>query len=380
MIELEKKPIRVLHLVRKMDMGGVQMMLMNYYRGLDKKVVQFDFIVQDFEEGYYDSEILQNGGFIFKVRPIKNPIGFYKDVNKILRNNEYSIIHIHENFRNVHALLLSYINRIPNRISHSHNAYPEPSNLKKIIKANIKYLINILSTEKFACSYHAANWLYGKKTSERGDVTILKNAINVDSFSFDSEIRDVVRSKLNLSDKIVIGHIGSFTEQKNHSFIIKIFKELAIKNPNYHLLLIGEGPNQNKIKREVNTMDLSGKVSFLGKKSDTNDLLQAFDLFLFPSLYEGLGMVLLEAQTSGLPIITSDEVPKEIVVTPLVTFQSLNKTPATWAESIEKKLNIFDRKNMKDKIIAHDYDIESQCVKIQNLYLEMYNKSRKDLI
>lgn len=365
------KPVRVLQIVRKMDMGGVQSMLMNYYRNIDRNRVQFDFLVQSNEDGFYDNEILAMGGIIHRVSPIKNIFSYYNDVNKVLYKNDYRIVHIHENFRNFHGLVLSYLNRVPCRISHSHNSYPEPSFIKRIIKKNISFLINRLSTHKYACSSIAADWLYGKRQRRIGNTAIINNAIDTQKFRFEKMSRLQKREELNLTDKVLIGHIGNFSEQKNHEFLIDIFKEIHLLEEKAHLVLVGEGELTEKVKRKVDLLGLTEHVSFLGKRSDANQLLHAFDIFLFPSLYEGLPVVVVEAQASGLKSVISDKISKEIVISNLVTFVQLDRKPSLWAQVVLNNIDDSDPLGMSEVIKENGYDIIVESKKLEHTYISM---------
>jgi glycosyltransferase involved in cell wall biosynthesis len=364
-----EKPVRVLHLVRKMDFGGVQSMIMNYYRNIDRKKVQFDFIVQGKEEGFYDNEIRSLGGSIYYVKSIKNLICYYIDIYKVLKQNDYKIVHVHQNFANIHGLLLSLINGVPNRISHSHNSYPESSLFRRLIKKIIQYTINKLSTNKFACSIIAADWLYGERQRANGNISVINNAIDTKKFIFEDLTRQRKRLELNVSDKILIGHIGNFSEQKNHEFLIDIFYEIYKIQTKAHLILVGQGELEGKVKRKVESMGLTGHVSFLGKRSDINELLNAFDIFLFPSLYEGLPVVIVEAQSTGLKCIISDEISKEIAISSLVTFVELGRPASEWAKLVLDKLENYSRGDMEYVIQENGYDIFQESKKLQDFYI-----------
>lgn len=366
------KPIRILQVVRKMDMGGVQSMIMNYYKSIDRNNVQFDFLVQGNDDGFYDREIIAMGGVIHKISHIGNLFSYYKDFNEILCNNDYKIIHIHENFRNIHGLILAFKNGVPCRISHSHNSYPEPSFTRRLFKKIISFFINRLSTHKYACSYIAADWLYGKKQKKNSDISIINNAIETKKFKFDKKSRLIKRDELNLTDKIVIGHIGNFSLQKNHEFLIDIFNEIHLLENKAHLVLVGEGELLEKYKKKVDLLGLNEKVSFLGKRDDANQLLHAFDLFLFPSLYEGLPVVVVEAQASGLQCVISDEISKEITITNLVNFINLKRSTQQWAQLVIEKLDSSQRNDMEEYIKKNGYDIVQESQKLETKYIKMF--------
>jgi len=365
------EPVRVLHFVQKMDLGGVQSMIMNYYRNIDKRKIQFDFIVQSKEEGFFDEEIISLGGVIHYVKPMKDLFHYCRDINRVLKRCDYKIIHTHHNFANIYCLFFSYLNRVPNRISHSHNSYRESSILRRYIKKVIQILINKFSTHKFACSVVAGNWLYGNKKN----FLIINNAIETEKFRFNSLTRSKKRQELKVSDRIVIGHIGNFSEQKNHEYLIDIFNEIHKLNNTAHLLLIGQGSLENQIKSKVDRLNLNKHVSFLGKRNDVEDLLQAFDIFLFPSLHEGLPVVIVEAQAAGLKCIISDEITKEVAISNLVVFLGLDEISTHWAQIVLMNLKDKERSDMSDVIKESGYDIIQQSLILENIYISMLTSS-----
>lgn len=363
------KPIRVLHIVRKMDIGGVQMMLMNYYRNIDRNLVQFDFVVQGEASGYFDDEIVSLGGNIYHVSSIKELPEYYFELYKLLKNNQFDIVHVHHNYANFHGLLIAFFAGVKVRISHSHNTPPENRIIKKVIKRVLRVFINLISTNRFACSKVAFEWLYGSKFKiGNSNDYIINNAIDVSKFMFDEHTREVVRSELDISNDIVIGHIGSFSDQKNHRFIIKIFTEIQRINSNSSLLLVGDGPLKEHIKNEIDKLGLRKKVKFMGNRNDVNKLLQAFDVFIFPSLYEGLGIVLVEAQSSGVICIASDTITKEVALTDLVSYKSLSDDPKEWAEQIINSVNLKKRIDRSSEIRKNGYDILQESKRLEDIY------------
>jgi glycosyltransferase involved in cell wall biosynthesis len=366
------KPIRVLHVVRKMDFGGVQLMLMNYYRNINRNLVQFDFLVQGNQNSTFDEEIRSLGGKIHNVTSMKdNLIKYNKDVRRILEKNNYEIVHAHQNFANIHSLTQAHKSKIKAIISHSHNAYPEKSVIKQIIKKFIQYRINKISTEKYACSIKAGEWLYGKKQLKKGFVKIINNGIDSEKFKFNKEISDKVRNELKIKNNFVIGHIGNFSNQKNHDFLIDIFNEIYKIKQNAKLVLVGIGELEEVIKKKVRNLGLENQVIFLGKRSDVNSLMQAFDVLVFPSLFEGLPVVLIEAQASGLKSIVSKEITSEVKITELIDYISLAESSKYWAENIIKYDNREERKDTSNLIKDNGYDIREEAKKLEKLYLKM---------
>ena len=231
------------------------------------------------------------------------------------------------------------------------------------------------ATHYFACTEHAGRWLFGNKAFDDGKVFIVNNGINIDSYIFNEKTRKEKRNELNIKDTdIIIGHIGRFMKQKNHEFLIDVFKELYKENSNYKLMLIGQGPLQDEIKQKVKDLCIEEAVVFLGQKSDANKYYQAMDLFLFPSLYEGLGMVFVEAQVSGLPSIASTEVPLIAKVSDKAVFIGLDEPIEKWVKIINKNIN-YSRNVDINRIKDSGYDIVTEAKKLENKYYELKNRS-----
>ncbi|MEV5037243.1 glycosyltransferase family 1 protein [Peribacillus frigoritolerans] len=366
------KPIRVLHVVRKMDFGGVQSMLMNYYRNINRELVQFDFLVQGNEPGFFDNEITSLGGKIYQVTPMKeNLLKYHRDVKSILRKTNYKIVQAHQNFANIHSLTQAHWSKIEVIISHSHNAFPERSVFKQIIKKFIQYRINKISTYKFACSKKAGEWLYGREQLENGKVKIINNGIVSEEFKYNQEISNKIRKDLNITGKFVIGHIGNFSSQKNHNFLIDIFNDVYKEKKEAKLVLVGIGELEQIVKEKVIKLGLEKQVLFLGKRSDVSSLMQAFDILVFPSLYEGLPVVLVEAQASGMKCIISKDITDEVKITDLIESISLNEPSNYWAKNVVNYSYGFERNDTSKLIEDNGYDIKVEAKRLENLYLEM---------
>lgn len=365
------KPIRVLHVVTTMNRGGLETMLMNYYRHIDRQKVQFDFLEHRDAESDYDQEILSLGGKIYRL-PKLNPFSFsyHRKLNAFFHEHqEYSIVHVHQDCLSSIALKAAYQNHIPVRIAHSHNA-SQDRNLKYILKHHYMKKIPNFATHLFACSKEAGDWMFSKH-----QFTILNNAIDASKFTFNIDKRKLMRNRLGIRNEIVFGHVGRFNKQKNHSFLIDIFYEIQRINKNSVLILIGVGNLEEKIKNKVNKLELTNKVMFLGKRDDVNDLMQAMDVFIFPSRYEGIGIVAVEAQASGLLVIKSDKVPDQCKITPNVISLSLDESPKSWGYQAVSSFNKSKRENMSRYVIKSGYDILHNVKKLQTFYQEVYNEN-----
>lgn len=358
---------RVLQVVTIMNRGGLETMLMNYYRKLDRSKIQFDFMVHREERGDYDDEIEQMGGKIYRMLSIKpgNYRSYFNQLECFFKdNNQYQVVHSHINENSGFVLKAANRAGIPCRIAHSHL-----SDLKFDYKYPFRIYgrLNLKSsmTHRFACSQKAGEWLFGKKEAQ--SLTILNNAVDTNRFRYNTLIRNQYRTKLEIENKLVIGHVGRFNPQKNHEFLIDIFKEVNEQNRATVLLLIGDGYLKSHIEEKVKQLNLSNNVMFLGLREDIPELMQAMDLFLFPSLFEGLPVVLVEAQAAGLRCITSTGVTEEVNITNQVEFLDLNDGPSKWTQTLLK--GNFHRKDNQDFLKKKGYDTSTSIKELEKFYL-----------
>lgn len=361
------EPIRVLHVVTYMGRGGLETMIMNYYRNMDRSKVQFDFLTHRDERWDYDDEIEQLGGKIYHL-PRLNPFSpkYLKSLDNFFKEHkEYKIVHCHQDCLSGIVLKYAKKNGVSFTIAHSHNANQD-RNLKYVVKLIAKKNICKYSDHLFACGKEAGEWMF--KTS---DFEILNNAIDTKRYIYNEEKSLEVKEKLGITDKFVIGHVGRFRHQKNHSFIIDIFNEVCKKDPNSVLLLVGDGPLEKEIKKKVNNLGLEDKVKFLGARDDVNDLMQGMDVFLLPSLYEGFGIVLIEAQASGLKCVISDNIPTDAIITQKVKRLSLDDDISIWKKEILS--NQYKRKEGIEKVEKSEYDIKSNAKWLENFYIERWS-------
>lgn len=363
------EPIRIAQVMGKWVGGGVEAVVMNYYRNMDKKKIQFDFIFDEDSNDIPYKEIEALGGRIILIPPYQKVFKYHKELKKVLINGNYKIVHSHINTLSVFSLFAAKCAKVPVRIAHSHSTTNKKEWKKNLVKQVLRPLSKKYATHYFACTEHAAEWMFGKKEN----AYILNNAIDLDKFKYDTEIRNKKRKELKLKDDaFVIGHIGRFVKQKNHEFIIDIFNEVHKENKKAILLLVGQGPLMGEIKEKVKQLNLTKNVKFLGQRNDVNELYQAFDVFLFPSLYEGLGMVAIEAQTAGLPCIASTEVPRIAKVTENMEFLELEDPAEIWANTILEKQD-YKRKSYKTEIKKFGYDIKTEVKKLEEKYIELSN-------
>lgn len=363
-------PVRVLNLFTIMNRGGAETMVMNYYRNINRDKVQFDFLVHRDEKGAYDDEIRSLGGKIYHAMPIY-PQNFRK-YKRFLKEffeehrHEYKIIHSHMSELGYFAFKEAKRQGIPVRICHAHNA-PHDFDLKMLVRNYFKYAMRKYITHRFVCGYDAGVWLYGKRYKDH--FIMLNNAIDSEKFSY-SENRSLKMKQANcLSSNLVVGHVGRFNKQKNHLFLIDIFKEICKKESQAILLLVGDGEDRKKVEEYVSKLGIMNKVIFLGNRTDVQDLLQMFDIFLFPSLYEGLSVALVEAQAAGLPCFISDSIPKQCMITKNIWAIKLQASSEKWAEFILNKYKTFERKNMIDQIKEAGFDIKHNARWLEEFYI-----------
>ncbi|MGG3943979.1 glycosyltransferase family 1 protein [Peribacillus psychrosaccharolyticus] len=329
------EPIRILQVVTIMNRGGLETMLMNYYRQIDRSKIQFDFMVHRAVPGHYDEEIIKLGGRIFNMPPIKP--GNYRKYFRLLdqfftTKREYKVVHSHINENSSFVLRAAKKAGVPGRIAHSHL-----SNLGLDIKLPFrlyaKSTMRDYPSDYFACSKNAGKWLFGGEIAAN-ELTVLNNAVHAKKFTFNQTSRLVTRKNLGITNELVIGHIGRFEKQKNQKFLIDIFYELQKTQPKSLLLLVGEGQLKRSIEKKVKSLGLTKKVRFLGVREDIPNLLHAMDLFLFPSLFEGLPVVLVEAQAAGVQCLVSNSITKESDITGSLGFMSLKESPEKWTQKI----------------------------------------------
>ena len=374
---MENQPIRIAQIVGKWVGGGVEAVLMNYYRNIDHNKIQFDFICDEDSINIPYDEINSLGGKVILIPPYQKVFKYHKQLKKVLKENNYKIVHSHINTLSIFSLFAAYKAKVPVRIAHSHSTTNKLEKKKNILKQIFKPFSKLFATHYFACTKHAGNWMFGNKK----EIYILNNAIELDRYKYNIDIRNKIRKELNINDDtLVIGHIGRFVEQKNHRYLIDIFNEIHSKNNNSILILIGQGPLQDEIKDKVNKLGISDSVLFLGQLDNANEYYQAFDIFLLPSLYEGLCMVLIEAECSGLLSYTSTEVPLEAKVTDNLYYMSLKDNPSIWSNNILDSIKDYNRVSCEDIVKRSGYDITIESSKLVNKYIELYKLNNKDYI
>ena len=368
--EIMNQPIRVAHIIGKMVNGGIESVVMNYYRHIDRTKVQFDFFVdEDYTEEFKvmpPEEIRQLGGRVIIVPPYQQLNRYIPELVRLFRENRYQIVHSHINTLSVFPLYAAKKAGVPIRIAHNHSTAAKGEWKKNILKYALRPFAKVYATHYAACSRTAGEWLFGKKAMERGEVTIFNNAIDLEKFRFNPAVRDEVRKELGIEDKYVIGHVGRFCYQKNQEFLIDIFAEVYKQRHDAVLLMIGDGKDRTRIEKKIKKRSLEN-VILLGNREDVNRLYQAMDVFVFPSQYEGFGMGAVEAQICGVKTIVSKALPLETVIASTTIVLDLKDGEKVWAQEILQC-------NAQNTIVnsAYLYDISKQVNKLTEYYETHY--------
>ena len=366
-----KNAIRVAQIMGKWLGGGVEAVVMNYYRNIDRTKIQFDFICDSDSTNIPYDEIKKLGGKVILIPPYQKVFKYHKKLKQVLKEGNYKIVHSHINTLSVFSLFAAKCAGVPVRIAHSHSTTNKKEWKKNLLKQILKPFSKTFATDYMCCSELSGRWLFGNKEYEKGNVYLLNNAIDLDKFKYSKKIGKEKRKELGIKDDtLVIGHIGRFVAQKNHTFLIDIFNELHKKKKNSILLLIGQGPLMDEIKEKVEMLGISDSVKFLGQRGDVDELYQVFDVFCLPSLYEGLPVVGVEAQATGNLCILSDDMTKETKVLDSTKFMSLENTSEEWANAILKDAKRYKKHDTKEEVSKYGFNIEKEAEKLEKKYYE----------
>ena len=372
--------IRVLMVVGSLDCGGAESLVMNLFRNIDRSKIVFDFAVHTDYPGFFADEVEALGGKIYhfpKYRII-NGIKFRKCWRNFFKEHqgEYQIIHTH------HSSSVAMILKIAKKfglytIAHSHSAGWDKS-LKGFGNRLLSHGTRKVADHFFACSYSAAVAEFGEKVAKDNQrCKIIANGISAENYIYNKTIRSKIREQLNISKDVhLYGHVGRFVYAKNHQYLIKVFSEILKKDPTSYLLLLGDGELKNDIVDQVEILGIKDHVLMPGLVKNVNEYLQAMDYFIFPSNYEGLPVVLVEAQASGLRCMKSDVITNEVDVTDLVSALSINVEPSVWAEKIVKNVD-YSRQNTYEIIKKAGFDISSSVDYLTKFYIDVINSRSK---
>lgn len=365
--------IRVLQCVNDMHRAGLETMLMNYYRCIDRKTIQFDFLTHRPHRSDYDDEIEQLGGKMYYAPRLypQNYNAYFKWMKKFFSNHpEYQIIHSHIDTMSYLPLLAAKKAEIPYRIAHSHNTSID-KDFKYLLKQYFRRVITHSANLYCACGREAGEFLFPGK-----NITYIPNAIEKEKFLFDVNMRKIKRKELQIgNDKFVVGHVGRLSYQKNHRQLIQIFANIVTKYNDAVLILIGTGEKEGEIKEQVQKLGIGNNVQFLGNRSDVNELYQAMDVFVMPSFFEGIPVVGIEAQFAGLPCVFSSKVPAEVKFTSQVHFINLNAGIEQWVKIISQYYN-KERRMHSSELLNNRYDIKEAYHILEDYYLNIVQERR----
>ncbi|MBQ9860452.1 MAG: glycosyltransferase family 1 protein [Clostridia bacterium] len=383
------EPIRILNVVGRMDRGGIETLIMNVYRQIDRSKVQFDFLAHYGKENAdYNEEIRALGGRIYEMPVIKSTTKTYygrfftycRALKKFFKEHpEYHVIHGHmTNTAAIYMPIAKKYGKVTHTIAHSHLTETQKT-VSWLTALGTNLLLKPIrkqATDYFACSEMAALWLFKQEDLDAGRVHVISNGVHTEKFDFSPERRRIVRQKLGIEENIVLGHVGRFFPQKNHTQLLDIFHHYHTMHPNAVLLLVGEGELKEEMQQKAERLGLGDSVRFLGLRTDVEDLMQGMDLFLMPSLYEGLPVVGIEAQAAGLPMVVSTEITEELNITGQVRFVGLEESPEAWTKAIDEALTGCERTSTAETLKQAGYDIQTTAAFLQDFYLEKHGDAK----
>lgn len=361
---------RILCILYSLDRGGAETFMMKLYRSFDRNQYQIDFVVNT--DGVYDKEVLSLGGKIYKI-PLRteHPFKSFSCLKKIVYNNKYiHVIKLGDSPLSVIDLIAAKQGGAKVLAMRSCNALVNLSKKQQLIDCFFQPVLNKVANVKVAPSDLAACYTFGEEMYKSGNVQILNNAVDLAIYHYDVSARERIRSEFNISDKLVVGHVGRFAHQKNHQFLIEIYERIYNKNSNSVLLLVGDGVLLEETKKYAEKMKIIDNVIFAGVRDDIPAILSAMDVFVFPSFHEGMPNTVIEAQATGLPCVISDSITKTANITGLVQYLSLDMSSDEWAKKVLEIENV-DRKDVKDDFVNSGYEIQST----RDVFLRLMFKS-----
>lgn len=370
-------PIRILEVVNIMDRAGLETMLMNHYRHIDRDLVQLDFLTHRPVAGAYDEEIRELGGRIYRAPRLypQNCFSYRRYMREFFAECDYPVVHSHIDAMSAFPLAMARSCGVTVRVAHSHSDSVD-RDAKYPIKEIARKKLPSIATHYWACSEAAGAFLFGERNRSR--LHVVKNAIDVSSFAYASDVRASVRAELGVSDKqLVIGHVGRFSAVKNQAFLVDVLAALISFGKDAVLIFVGDGDLREKVEAKAATGGLSSRVCFLGLRDDVARLMQGFDLLAFPSLHEGIPLTLVEAQASGLPVLVSDKVSTEALVLPNCARMALTEPAEAWARRACQMARLGRVAGCVEALSAAGYEINVSAKRLQESYLSLYGATRR---
>lgn len=380
--------VRVLHVLGNTNLGGAESRIMDLYRHTDRNRVQFDFLVHSGEEGFYEKEIRELGGRIFRVPRFRiyNYFSYRKALKEFFqKHHEFALVQGHMTSTAAIYLPIAKKAGVKKTAAHARSAGVDKGlkgTMTRFLRRNLADKADYL----FTCSELAGISVYGEKAVREGKTIFIPNAIDCAGFTFDPEKRKKMREELGLTDALIIGHVGRFHYAKNHEYLLRVFAELCRMSAGaggstaetgadqkYHLILLGEGPLMEDTRKLAEELGVVDRVHFLGNHKNIADYYQAMDYFVYPSRYEGMPGTIVEAQASGLPCLMSDTICREVIVTELVETMSIEKEPKVWAEGLQRRIDALvskqeNREKYAAKMAAAGFDVQAQAERMMRFY------------
>ncbi len=371
------KKLKILFFVDRLRHGGIQSLFCEIVKKVNPCKMEIDILHLDDGVTYPLEAILHNMGVkIYQLKgvwvrtPLDFPRYFSAVDNFFKEHSNYDVVHMHSGSKNYYILQAAAKYGVKVRVAHSHNTDFQTKNpLSKILGDIMKNPLNRYATHKCGCSKIACEWLFGRGSVDRAEAQVVLNGVDCSVFSYDPAIRQIIRQELDIENKFVMGHVGRFENQKNHTFLLDIFADVVSRNPDSVLILVGVGSLQPMIEQKACTLGVQDNVIFLGFRSDRERMLQVMDSFVFPSLYEGLPVTLIEAQASGLPLFVSDNVTHDLATLPDINYLSLNLSAAEWADAILAKRD-YERRDMTEEVNAAGFGIETMVDNLYRIYTQ----------
>lgn len=369
--------IRIAVIVGKMDSGGKKSLIMEYYRHIDRNKVQFDFICDADSQAIPKEEIEKLGGTVYEIAPYQRILRNMSDMKKIFKENKYSVVHAYNSTMNVFSMFIAKQCKIPVRISESLSMAHE-GDWKTVLKKLLRPLSKCFANYYMSCGEDCGRWQFGNRLFDAGKVEVFKTAVDTEFNAYNPETRKKVRKQLGWENKIVVGHIGRFTIQKNSVHMIEIFGAVAKKEPNAVLCLIGDGELKEDMTNKIKELGIEKQVEYLGRREDIQQFYNAMDCFILPSLYEGLPVVGLEAESCGLPMFFSTEITKEANACELGHFISLDESVEIWAEQIIQACeeNMPTRRSHAKEVAEAGFDSTGEAIRLQQYYFEAIEREK----
>lgn len=366
------EPIRIAQVLNRMDSGGIEAIVQDYYRHINHSKVQYDFYYADDSTIPHKEELLSLGAGLYPVPDYSKPVGFHKALFDAFKEKKYPIVHVHLNAMSVFALFAAWRAGVPVRICHNHSTAHWSEGKVTMLKYILRPFNTLFANRYFACGEVAGRWMYGDRRMRNGKVKIIPNAIDTALFAFDADARKQLRQEFGISENaFVVGHVGRFKHQKNHPFLLRMFHDFLVENPEAVLLLIGEGGKMEEIRGMAQALGMEDKVVFAGVRKDVNKVYSAMDVFCLPSYYEGMPLVAWEAQSNGLPCVFANGVTKEAAIKKNAVFASLDNS-GEWIRAIqngvrevEKVTDLIDinkcRKDLEDFYLENAAQVRRKC-------------------